>query len=283
MMIEINKLAKSYNGTRALRGINLRVEQGEIFGLLGPNGAGKTTTIRLLTGQLKPDSGQARIFGRDVFKDREKILKNLGVVPEETNLYERLTILQNLKFFCRLYQVDYARISEYLEMVGLLQEQDRQVKDLSQGMKQKVLLIRPLLHDPEILFLDEPTSGLDPGSASVIHRILQDLNRQGMTVLLTSHNMEEVDKLCHRVAFLNQGQLVEQGIPRDLKLQHSRQQIRVVFQEQEEINEDLLELQGKESAEFIAGLIAEGRLKAIHSQEPTLADIFVEITGRELD
>ncbi len=283
MMIEINKLAKSYNGTRALRGINLRVEQGEIFGLLGPNGAGKTTTIRLLTGQLKPDSGQARIFGRDVFKDREKILKNLGVVPEETNLYERLTILQNLKFFCRLYQVDYARISEYLEMVGLLQEQDRQVKDLSQGMKQKVLLIRPLLHDPEILFLDEPTSGLDPGSASVIHRILQDLNRQGMTVLLTSHNMEEVDKLCHRVAFLNQGQLVEQGIPRDLKLQHSRQQIRVVFQEQEEINEDFLELQGKESAEFIAGLIAEGRLKAIHSQEPTLADIFVEITGRELD
>ncbi len=283
MMIEINNLTKSYNGIRALREINLRVEPGEIFGLLGPNGAGKTTTIRLLTGQLRPDTGQARIFDRDVFMDKEEILKNLGVVPEEANLYERLTILQNLKFFCRLYQVDYTRIPEYLEMVGLLQEQDRQVKNLSRGMKQKVLLIRALLHDPEVLFLDEPTSGLDPGSASVIHRILQDLNREGMTVLLTSHNMEEVDKLCHRVAFLNQGQLVEQGIPRDLKLRHSRQQIRVVFQEQEEVIEELLDLKGKESAEIIASLIAEGRLKAIHSQEPTLADIFVEITGRELD
>jgi len=283
MMIEIDSLSKSYNGVRALKGINLKVESGEIFGLLGPNGAGKTTTIRLLTGQLRPDSGGAKIFSRDVFQEREEILKNLGVVPEETNLYERLTILQNLKFFCRLYQVDYARIEEYLEMVGLLAEQDRQVKNLSRGMKQKVLLIRALLHDPEVLFLDEPTSGLDPGSASVIHRILQDLNREGMTVLLTSHNMEEVDKLCHRVAFLNQGQLVEQGIPRDLKLRHSRQQIRIVYQEQEKIREELLDIQGKESAEFIADLITEGRLQAIHSQEPTLADIFVEITGRELD
>ncbi len=283
MMIEINNLTKSFNSTLALQGISLRVEPGEIFGLLGPNGAGKTTTIRLLTGQLRPDTGQAKIFSRDVFQDRREILKNLGVVPEEANLYERLTILQNLKFYCRLYQVDYSRIQEYLEMVGLLHEQNRQIKNLSRGMKQKVLLIRALLHDPEVLFLDEPTSGLDPGSASVIHRILQDLNREGMTVLLTSHNMEEVDKLCHRVAFLNQGQLVEQGIPRALKLRHSRQQIKVVFQEQEEIKEELLDLQGRESAEIIAGLIAEGRLKAIHSQEPTLADIFVEITGRELD
>jgi len=165
----------------------------------------------------------------------------------------------------------------------MLDEKKTVVKKLSKGLKQRVLLIRALLHNPKVLFLDEPTSGLDPASADRIHKLIAHLNSQGVTVFLTSHNMEEVDKLCNRVAFIDKGKIVEMGKPADLKLKYARGNAKVLlFGPDDEIVEEYIDLQGIESARKLSKWIEEGRIKSIHSNEPTLADIFVEVTGREL-
>ena len=151
-MIKVEKLKKNYGEKKALKGINFEVKKKDIFGFLGPNGAGKTTTIKILTGQILPSFGQASVLGEDASTETDRIYPEIGVVPEKTNLYERLTVKQNLKFFARLYQSDQNNIDYYLKRVGLNHEKQTPVEDLSKGMKQKVLLVRALLHDPEILF-----------------------------------------------------------------------------------------------------------------------------------
>lgn len=280
-MIEVISLKKNYGNKAAVKDISFKVKHGEFFGLLGPNGAGKSTTIKILTGQLLPSYGQAKILGLDVLNDKEKILPNIGIVPEKSNLYERLTIGQNLEFFCRLYNCDIKNVDYYLEQVRLLKEKKTHVKKLSKGMKQRVLLIRALLHKPDILFLDEPTSGLDPSSAADIHNLLKKLNNEGMTILLTSHNMEEVDKLCHRVAFMDSGTIAEMGQPETLKLKYTNNKMRVMVQTDNFIEEKILDMRGSENSKILGGWISEGRVKSIHSCEPTLADIFMKVTGRE--
>ncbi len=281
-VIEVINLKKCYGEKEALQGISFAVDQGEIFGFLGPNGAGKTTTIRILAGQLRPNSGEARILGRDVFKGMAEIQPKMGVVPEKANLYERLSVKENLEFFCRLYGCPLSNADRYLELVNLAEEKKTQVKKLSKGMKQRVLLARALLHEPAVLFLDEPTAGLDPASASNIHQLLKRLNAEGMTILLTTHNMEEVDILCRQVAFLDRGLIAASGLTSDLKLQHATKEARVLVKIGERVEEKTIALQGEESARLVAGWIAEGSLETIHSCEPTLADIFVRVTGRDL-
>ena len=281
-MIQIENLHKSYQQKKALQGISFQVKKGEIFGLLGPNGAGKTTTIKILTGQLTRDSGRAEILNRDVLSGREELQYRLGIVPEETNLYERLSVEKNLKFFCQLYGVDFSRINKYLEHVGMSEEKDTVISELSKGMKQKVLLVRALLHDPELLFLDEPTSGLDPASAEGIHRLLEDLKEEGKTILLTSHNMEEVDRLCHRVAFLDHGVIVAQDTPEKLKLAHAPREVEVMIETEQGREKRRLSLLEQENASLIKKWIEEERLITIHSCEPGLTEIFVKVTGREL-
>ncbi len=280
-MIKVKDLAKSYGQRQALKGISFNVEDGEIFGFLGPNGAGKTTTLKILTGQLTADAGEAKIMDMDAMKKARELHSYIGVVPEEANLYERLTIGQNLELFCRLYGCDTKSTDYYLNQVGLAKDKNVPVKKLSKGMKQKVLLIRALLHRPRILFLDEPTSGLDPASADTIHEMLLRLNSEGMTILLTSHNMEEVDKLCHRVAFLNQGEIVEEGSPQELKLEYSNKRIRVLIDEGQGTVSKELDLNGEQSAKILSQWMAQGMVRSIHSCEPSLADIFVKVTGRE--
>ena len=281
-MIRAENLQKNYGDKAALKGIDFSIKPGEIFSLLGPNGAGKTTTIKILTGQLQPTAGGAEIMGRDVFSHRQFLRPRMGVMPEETNLYERLSIKNNLEFFCRLYDAGFERIEEYLDVVGMADEIDTPVKELSRGMKQKVLLVRSLLHDPEVLFLDEPTSGLDPASAASIHRLLERLNEEGLTILLTSHDMEEVDRLSDRIAFLHAGEIAALGQPTSLKLEHAQGRIEVLLEGGGEIEEKILDINSESAAREIAGWMKEGRLAAIHSCEPTLAEIFVEITGSEL-
>src|SRR5690554_274186 len=281
-MIRIENLIKYYGEKAALKGINLEIKKGEIFGLLGPNGAGKTTTIKILTGQVLPQSGKVEIMGKDLFTKGEELKPQFGVVPEDTNLYERLTVEQNLSFFCRLYQCDLNRIKKYLKEVQLDEERNTRIKNLSKGMKQKILLLRALLHSPNILFLDEPTSGLDPSSAESIHKILRKLNEQGISILLTSHNMEEVDKLCHRVAFLDRGEIVVQGNPEDLKLKYSQHEVRIVLDEGKELVERELSLYDELTADRLSRWLKEKKIKSIHTSEPTLADIFVRVTGRDL-
>ena len=219
--IEVENLERNFTKIYALKGISFSVESGEVFSLLGPNGAGKTTTIRILTGQLRPSGGSARVSGYDVVTERQALKPAIGVVFEHQNLYERLSARDNLAFVARLYGVDPRRVDQVLLQVGL-GERDKshrkeRLKNYSNGMKQRLLIGRALLHEPQILFLDEPTRGLDPHMARGIRKIISDLAAGGVTILLTTHYMEEADQLSDRVAFLDQGRIVALDTPAALK------------------------------------------------------------------
>jgi ABC-2 type transport system ATP-binding protein len=218
--IEVHELTRNYNGLRAVDGISFAVEAGEIFGFLGPNGAGKTTTIRMLTGQLRPTSGTARVVGCDVVGDRQSLKPQIGVVFDSQNIYERMSARDNLRFYARLYRVKKSRVDEVLTQVGLTGRAKDKVKGYSNGMKQRVLIARALLHKPKVLFLDEPTRGLDPNVARDIRAIVRQLVSQGMTVFLTTHYMEEADQLSDRVAIIDQGRIVALNTPERLKAEH---------------------------------------------------------------
>ena len=218
--IVVQDLTRDYNGLRAVDGITFAVEPGEIFGFLGPNGAGKTTTIKMLTGQLRPTSGTAAVVGCDVVEDRQELKPQIGVVFEYQNIYERLTARDNLVFSARLYGVDKARVGQVLEQVGLTDRARDKIKKYSNGMKQRLLIARALLHEPKVLFLDEPTRGLDPNVARDIRAIVADLSAAGVTVFLTTHYMEEADQLSARVAIIDQGRIVALDTPERLKEEH---------------------------------------------------------------
>ena len=215
--IEVKDLHRYYNGVKAVRGISFDVNDGEIFGFLGPNGAGKSTTIKVLTGQLRPTSGSAEVVGCDVVEDRQELKPQIGVVFEYQNLYERLSARDNLQFSARLYGAKKERVDEVLELVGLEDRSKERIQNYSNGMKQRLLIARALVHKPKVLFLDEPTRGLDPGVAREIRSIIADLADGGVTVFLTTHYMEEADRLSDRVAILHQGEIVAIDTPGALK------------------------------------------------------------------
>ena len=218
--IQVYALTRDYNGLRAVDGITFDVEAGTVFGFLGPNGAGKTTTIKVLTGQLRPTSGTAQVAGCDVVEERHRLKPQIGVVFEYQNLYERLSARDNLVFTARLYGVRKGRVDQVLAQVGLTDRARDRIKVYSNGMKQRLLIARALLHEPQVLFLDEPTRGLDPNVAREIRGIVSGLARQGVTVFLTTHYMEEADQLCARVAIIDQGRIVALDTPAQLKVIH---------------------------------------------------------------
>jgi ABC-2 type transport system ATP-binding protein len=215
--IQVTDLTRDYKDLRAVDHITFTVEHGEVFGFLGPNGAGKTTTIKILTGQLRPTSGSARVAGCDVVTDREAVKPQIGVVFEYQNIYERLSAQENLAFAARLYGVNNGRVDQVLEIVGLSGRSKGKTQHFSNGMKQRLLIARALLHQPQVLFLDEPTRGLDPNVARDIRAIVADLSGEGVTVFLTTHYMEEADRLCDRVAILEKGRIVALDTPTHLK------------------------------------------------------------------
>jgi len=218
--IEVQNLTRTYGRTRAVDDITFAVEPGELFGFLGPNGAGKTTTIRMLTGQLRPTSGQAQVAGCDVVAQRQALKPQIGVVFEQQNLYERFSALDNLCFYARLYGVQKGRVEKVLAQLGLLERAGDRVKEYSNGMRQRLLIARALLHEPRVLFLDEPTRGLDAHVAREIRAFIAGLARQGATVFLTTHYIEEADRLCNRVAFIDHGHIVALDTPARLKATH---------------------------------------------------------------
>ncbi len=228
--IEATQLTRNFNGLCAVDHISFSVEPGEIFGFLGPNGAGKTTTIRMLTGQLRPTDGTAVVMGCDVVEERQQLKPLIGVVWEFQNLYESLSARDNLVFAARLYGVERWRVDEILEWVGLADRAGDRLKEYSNGMKQRLLIARALLPQPRVLFLDEPTRGLDPGVAREIRRLITKLAGEGVTVFLTTHYMEEADRLSDRAAILDHGRIVAMGSPARLKAQHgSRASLEDVF------------------------------------------------------
>lgn len=220
--IEVYNLSRNYDGIRAVDAISFSIEVGEIFGFLGPNGAGKTTTIRMLTGQLLPTAGTAKVAGYDIVRERQKLKPKIGVVFDSQNLYERMSAHENLSFFARLYRVKKSRVDQVLDQVGLTVRARDKVMKYSNGMKQRLLIARALLHEPEVLFLDEPTRGLDAHIARDIRNIVANLAKAGITIFLTTHYMEEADQLSQRVAFIDQGRIVALDTPAHLKASYGQ-------------------------------------------------------------
>lgn len=278
-VIVMKNITKNFKDKKALRGLSFEIKPGEIFGFLGPSGAGKTTTIKMLTSQLLPSSGEGKVLNEDIYSLNRNIFKHIGVLTDTSGIYERLSVYENLQLFAKIYDIDEKYIDEVLEKVSLLKDKKTKAKKLSKGMKQRLLLARAVLNKPSLLFLDEPTSSLDPGTSNEIHKLLKELNKSGTTIFLTTHNMEEADKLCHRVAFLNEGTIVEMNDPIKLKQKYAEDCIEVRLKG----IDDLLTIKNDETGgEKINGWMQSGQLLSIHSKEPNLEEIFLKLTGREL-
>jgi len=274
------RYGKGAQAVEALRGIDLNVRPGEVFGFLGPNGAGKTTSIRMLTGQLTPTSGSAWVAGCDVVRDRRELHRRIGVVFDTPNLYDQLSGRQNLAFFADLYRADRGRIAPLLDRVGLADAAERKFKTYSRGMKQRLILARALLPEPQVLFLDEPTSGLDPASARSVRELIKDVRGQGTTVFLTTHLMELADHVCDRLAILHQGRLVAQDSPAALKRTGADPQL--VVRRSGASEPEVLALSAESTPARLAELLRGGDVQEVATQEPTLEDVFLRLTGSSL-
>ena len=222
-MIETIQLEKKFGSNRVLKSVGLRVEPGEIVGLLGPNGAGKTTTVRILTGLLKPTSGTARVCGFDVMDHPIEVKKRVGYVPETGALYETLTAREYLELVAKIYRMDVetaeTRIESFLRLFRLLDDGNVRTQAFSKGMKQKVAISAALLPNPEVLLLDEPFDGLDATTALVVKNLLAELSEKGRTILLCSHMMEVVEKICSRLIIINRGIVVADGTSDEITAQ----------------------------------------------------------------
>lgn len=278
-VIEVRDLVKQFKNQTALNHLDFSVESGEIFGFLGPSGAGKTTTIKILTGQLLASSGETKLLGKATDALTQDIYQEVGIVTDNSGLYENVSVYRNMKFFADLLKVDKKRIDFLLERVGLAQDKKKLARRLSKGMRQRLVLARALLHSPKVLFLDEPTSGLDPATAQAIHKLLKEVQAEGTTIFLTTHNMEEATKLCDRVALLNDGKIVSLDTPRNTCLNFKRErklEVGLKDKSQVIINQD---------PAGIAQLnewLSQDLVETIHSNEPTLEEVFIAKTGREL-
>jgi len=280
LVIEARDLRRTFKQKVAVNDISFTVPRGTIYGLLGPNGAGKTTTIRMLSGQIAPDSGSATVAGCDVVNDLARLKQVIGVVFEDQNLYERLTGRQNLAFSCWLYGLPLRRADEVLDLVKLRDRGKDAVKAYSNGMRQRLMIARALLHKPAVLFLDEPSRGLDPISAREVRQSIEELSHEGMTILLTTHLMEEADQLCQRIGFIVNGQLVANDTPQRLKLAHGQRAITVTLGDDGGDLRDVdLHMDSGPDQQQLSRWMADGQVRAMHTREASLEDVFVEIAG----
>jgi ABC-2 type transport system ATP-binding protein len=281
--ITAERLTYRYDQLLAVDHINFDVGEGEILGFLGPNGAGKSTTVKMLTGQLLPKEGRAMLLGMDVARQPKLVQAQIGVCFEITNLYETMSGIENLKLFANLFGVKGFDAEALLKRVGLDGRGKDKVEGYSKGMKQRLMVARSLVNQPKILFLDEPTEGLDPASAQTIRSLILEEQQRGATVFLTTHDMHEADKLCQRVAFIDQGKIVALDTPHALKQQYGQRMIRAEVQSEDgslQMREIILDR--LETPAAIETLFRGEKVITLHSAEATLEDIFIRITGRGL-
>lgn len=278
-MIAVENLAKSYGSVRALDGITFTVNRGEVFSLLGHNGAGKTTTIRILTCRARASSGSAHVAGFDCRLQQERIKPLINLVSQDQNLYERMSGRDNMDFFASLYGASTKRAQELMHAIGMDEVARRKVKTYSGGMKQRLLIARALVNQPEVLFLDEPTAGLDPASAHEVRALIKDLSRSGTTIFLTTHYMEEADELSDRVAFLAHGKIVALDTPRELKLRYGQRTASVLLRDRSVAEIDLA---SAGDATRMESWMRAGNVLTVHSHEGTLEDVFIALAGRSL-
>ncbi len=281
--IIVQDLTYRYGSLLAVDHINFEVDSGEIVGFLGPNGAGKTTTVKMLTGQLRPQEGQAVLLGYDVAKETKEVQSRIGVCFEQANLYEQMSALDNLSLFAELFSAADFNGYALLKRVGLAGREKDKVANYSKGMKQRLMVARSLVNSPQIIFLDEPTAGLDPVSSEAIGNIILEERKRGATIFLTTHDMWEADKLCDRVAFMNQGRIAAIDTPHHLKQQYGKRSLVAEVAvtggslEKREIGMDT-----KATARAVEELFQREKVVTLHSEEATLEDIFIKITGRRL-
>ena len=306
--IEVSHLTKHFGKLVALNDITFSVKEGETFGFLGPNGAGKTTTIRILTGITVPTGGDAQLFGRDIVKDTIAARKTMGIVHETSNIYTDLTAWQNMMFTAQLYDVAKAlrekRGRELLELFGLWERKDEKTNGYSKGMKRRLTIAMGLINDPRLIFLDEPTSGLDVQSNLIIRDVIRDLNAKGVTVFLTTHNIEEANLTCDRVAIINRGLIAAIDSPEKLKgTIQSVQSVEValdpvpahaedVFRGIATVSEvrklgDKFRLITEDPPTVIDGVMAyaktqNARVISVNTYGPSLEDVFIKLTGLEV-
>lgn len=279
-MIYCKNVQKSFSSKKVLSGIDFEIGDGEIFGLLGPSGAGKTTLIKILTGQLEFDAGTINVMNKSVDSLTGLDKKNIGIMMDQFGVYERLSCYDNLMIFADIYGVSHSKIKEVLTRVGLESDAKTPASKLSKGMRARLSLARVFMHSPKLIFLDEPTSGLDPQTMNQIHKLILEKKRDGCTIFLTTHNMEEAFKLCDNVALLNEGVIVEQGNPEEVCRKYNHQKkIKIHLTSGEDMELD----HNREAASEIECLLSEGILETIHSSEPTLETVFLELTGRKLE
>jgi ABC-2 type transport system ATP-binding protein len=276
-------LTYHYGDLVAVDQVDFEVSPGEILGFLGPNGAGKSTVVKMLTGQIRPKSGQATVLGIDVARHPKKVQSQIGICFEISNLYQDLSGIDNLTLFARLFGVRDFKPEALLERVGLGGRGKGLVSSYSKGMKQRLMVARALINQPQALFLDEPTDGLDPVSAEAIRRIILEERQRGATVFLTTHDMLEADKLSDRVAFIDKGKIAAIDTPHALKQRFGRRLLSAqVVLEDGRLETRQIPMAGSETAAAVSALFSSENVVTLHSEEATLEDIFIEITGRGL-
>lgn len=308
-IVEVRGLTKIYDGRKVVDDVCFEIKKGEIFGLLGPNGAGKTTTVSMLSCLIYPTSGDAVIEGKSIVKESMEVKKRIGVVPQEIALYPTLSAKENLIFWGEMYGLAgkklNEKVDEVLQIVGLTERSKDAIKKYSGGMKRRINIAVGLLPSPELLMLDEPTVGVDPQSRTNILETLKELNKKGLTILYTSHYMEEVEFLCNRVAIMDAGKIIALGTKNELRLlvgERDSLKIATIDTVPEDFKEiikkvpgvseiqimdksiEILTLHGREILTKILELLADKniKVKSIEVKEPNLESVFLHLTGKEL-
>jgi fluoroquinolone transport system ATP-binding protein len=285
-MITVERLTYSYPGAErpAVEGVSFQALPGQIFGLLGPSGAGKSTTQRVLTRQNRRYQGRVVVLSKELSQWDQSYYEKIGVGFELPNHYLKLTGRENLQFFASLYQSPTRPPDELLALVGLTDAADVRVEEYSKGMKMRLNFVRALLHSPEVLFFDEPTSGLDPVNAAIIKGLIREQRQCGRTVLLTTHNMHDVDELCDRVGFIVNGRMNVLDDPKVLKARYGTRTVKVEYAcpGKEATSREFPIESLADNREFLA-LLRNANLKTIHSQEASLDRVFADVTGVRLD
>ena len=273
--IIMEHVKKCFGDKTVLKDISFSIQKGEVFGLLGPSGSGKTTIMNILTGQIKKTDGNAYILGCNTDNLTSDIYEGIGMVLDRASLFERLSCYRNLAIFAEIHNIEKKQIHIILEMVNLKDQTKTKAYQLSKGMRQRLAIARALIHKPNILFLDEPTNGLDPSNVQNIHDVILSLRKQGVTVFLTTHKMDEAARLCDNIAIINHGIIMEYGVPSEIcrKYNHDNS-IDIKLKDGREIKLD----NSDEASDTIISLIKNRQIETIHSSEPDLESVFLSVT-----
>ena len=283
-MIKVKNLYHSYNNDEnyAVNDVNFEIKKGEIFGFLGPSGAGKSTTQNILVGLLQLQKGEVEVAGYDVKHIKDKMFNKIGMSFEQSNVYSKMTAIENLEFYRKLFDVKTRDPKELIKLVGLDGKENIKAGNYSKGMKHRLTFARSMINNPELWFLDEPTTGLDPSIAANIKDIIKQENEKGATVFLTTHNMYIADELCDRVAFIVDGKIRLIDSPKALKLKYGEKLVEMEYFKDGELIKDHFSTVIESEKARIIEVIKKYDIQTMHTKEATLEEIFVKVTGRGL-